>query len=113
VKTNSTPTRSRMDRGDLFWLAYLVFFFIDPLLRRSLVFWLECLGFAAIFVALYVTLFRSKPIEIRVACVIGMYLLGALTFPINGGAVTFFIYVAACLPFVIPSARTVLMCFAV
>jgi two-component system sensor histidine kinase DesK len=113
VKTNSTPTRSRMDRGDLFWLAYLVFFFIDPLLRRSLVFWLECVGFAAIFVALYVTLFRSKPIEIRVACVIGMYLLGALTFPINGGAVTFFIYVAACLPFVIPSARTVLMCFAV
>jgi two-component system sensor histidine kinase DesK len=102
-----------MDRGDLFWLAYLVFFFIDPLLRRSLVFWLECLGFAAAFVTLYLALFRSRRFELRAACVVGMYLLGAITYPINGGAVTFFIYAAAVLPFVVPSVRTVLICFVV
>jgi two-component system sensor histidine kinase DesK len=111
VKTDSIPTRSRMDRGDLFWLAYLVFFFLDPLFRRSLVFWLECLGFAAVFVALYVALFKLRRVELRIACIAGMYLLGALTYPINSSAITFFIYAAALLPFVIPSARTVLICF--
>ena len=113
MKTDFTPTRSRMDRGDLFWLAYLVFFFIDPLLRRSLVFWLECLGVATVFVWLYVAAFRLRNFKLRVACIAGMYLLGALTFPTNGGAVTFFIYAAALLPFVVRSVRTVLVCFAV
>ena len=102
-----------MDRGDLFWLAYLVFYFLDPLFRRSLVYWLECLGFAAIFVALYVGLFRLKRVELRLACIAGMYLLGALTYPVNSGAITFFIYCAALLPFVVRSIRTVLLCFAV
>jgi two-component system sensor histidine kinase DesK len=111
MKTDSTPTRKRMDRGDFFWLAYLVFFFIDPLLRRSLVFWLECLGFAAVFIALYVAIFRLRRFDLRVACVVGMFLLGAITYPINGGAVTFFIYTAALLPFVIRPVRTVLICF--
>ncbi|HXS13391.1 MAG TPA: sensor histidine kinase [Acidobacteriaceae bacterium] len=113
MKAHSTPTRHRMDRGDLFWLAYLAFYFIDPLFRRSLVYWLECLGFAAIFVALYVALFKLRRVELRVACIVGMYLLGALTYPINSGAITFFIYAAALLPFVIRSARTILICFVV
>lgn len=113
MKTDITPTRSRMDRGDLFWLAYLVFFFLDPLFRRSLVFWLECLGFAAIFVALYVALFKLRQVELRVACVVGMYLLGAITYPINSGAITFFIYAAALLPFVVRSTKAVLICFVV
>lgn len=108
-----TATRRRMDRGDLFWLAYLVFYFVDPLVRRSLVYWLECLGFASIFVALYVGLFKFRRVELRLACIAGMYLLGALTYPINSGAITFFIYVAALLPFVIQSTRTVLICFVV
>lgn len=109
----STATRSRMDRGDLFWLAYLVFYFLDPLFRRSLVYWLECLAFAAIFVGLYVALFKLRRLEFRVACIVGMYLLGGLTYPINSGAITFFIYVAALLPFVVRSTRTVLICFVV
>jgi two-component system sensor histidine kinase DesK len=111
MKTDSIPTRRRMDRGDLFWLAYLVFYFLDPLFRRSLVYWLECLAFAAIFVTLYVGLFRLRQVELRVACIVGMYLLGALTYPINSGAITFFIYCAAVLPFVVRSTRAVLLCF--
>jgi two-component system, NarL family, sensor histidine kinase DesK len=108
-----TAPRRRMDRGDLFWLAYLVFYFIDPLLRRSLIYWLESLGFAAIFVALYVALFRLRRFDLRVACIVGMYLLGTLTYPINSGAISFFIYAAALLPFIVPSARTVLICLVV
>lgn len=113
MKADSPPTRSRMDRGDLFWLAYLVFFFIDPLLRRSVVFWLECLGIGAVFVALYVAVFRQRQLQLRLACIACMYLLGALTLPINSGAVAFFIYAAALLPFVVQSVRTVLTCFVV
>jgi len=109
----STAIRRRMDRGDLFWLAYLVFYFLDPLFRRSLVYWLECLGFAAIFVALYVGLFRLRRFELRLACIVGMYLLGALTYPINSGAITFFIYCAALLPSVVQSVRAVIICFVV
>src|ERR1700749_312964 len=107
MKMDSAPTRNRMDRGDSFWLASLVFYFLDPLFRRSLVYWLECLGFAAIFVALYVGVFRLRRLELRVACIAGMYVLGALTYPINSGAITFFIYCAAMLPFVVRSTRTV------
>jgi two-component system sensor histidine kinase DesK len=113
MKTNYAPTRNRMDRGDFFWLAYLVFYFLDPLFRRSFVYWMECLGFAAIFFALYVGVFRFRRFEFRAACIAGMYLLGALTYPINSGAVTFFIYGAAVLPFVVPSTRAVLICFGV
>ena len=111
MKTESKPMRSRMDRGDLFWLAYLVFFFIDPVLRRSLIYWMECLGIAAIFILLYVTMFRLRRVGLRFACIVGMYLLGALTYPFNSGAITFFIYAAALLPFVIPTVRTVVICF--
>src|ERR1700742_2143721 len=104
MKINYTLTRSRMDRGDFFWLAYLVFYFLDPIFRRSLVYWLECLAFAAIFVALYVGLFQLKRFELRVACIVGMYLLGAVTYPVN---------CAALLPFVVQSTRAVLICFVV
>jgi len=111
MESNTIPTRSRMDRGDLFWLAYLVFFFVEPLLRRSLAYWLECLSIAAVFIALYVALFRSRRVEVRVACIVGMYLLGAFTYPFNSGALTFFIYAAALLPFVVSSTMAVLLCF--
>ena len=102
MKTNSTPTRSRMDRGD--FCSGLRIWSSTSSIHSSVALssiWLESLGFAAIFVALYVALFRLRRFELRVACVVGMYLLGALTYPINSGAITFFIYVAALLPFVI------------
>src|SRR6185312_7698318 len=101
----STATRRRMDRGDFFWLAYLVFYLLDPLFRRSLVYWLECLGSAVIFLALYVGLFKLRQLELRVACIEARYLLGARTYPINSGAITLFTYCAAMLPFVVRSVR--------
>jgi two-component system sensor histidine kinase DesK len=100
-----------MDRSDLFWLAYLVFFFIEPLLRRSILYWFECLGIAAIFVAMYVGFLLVRPRNVRLLCLAGMVLLGALTLPFNSGAIGFFIYAAALLPFVVASVPTVLLCF--
>jgi two-component system sensor histidine kinase DesK len=105
------PPRRRLDRGDLFWLAYLVFFFIEPLIRRSTTYWLECLGIAAIFIAVYLSFLRSQRSTLRLFCIAGMYVLGALTLPFNSGAIGFFIYAAALLPFVVASVPTVLLCF--
>jgi two-component system sensor histidine kinase DesK len=105
------PPRRRLDRSDLFWLAYLVFFFIEPLFRRSVSYWLESLGIAAIFLSLYLIFLQSRRFNLRLLCLAGMVLLGALTFPFNGGAIGFFIYAAALLPFLIASIPTVLVCF--
>ena len=111
MDTQLIPSRRRMDRSDLFWLAYLAFFFIEPLLRRSVSFWFESLGIAAIFIALYFSFLRSRQFNLRALCLTAMVLLGAATFPFNGGAIGFFIYAAALLPFLVASVPTVLVCF--
>lgn len=111
MKTPPTPPRKHIDRSDLFWLAYLAFFFIEPVFRRSVPYWLESLGIAAVFVSLYLTFLQVRRFRLRLLCLAGMVLLGALTFPFNGGAIGFFIYAAALLPFVIASVPTILLCF--
>lgn len=105
------PPRKRFDRGELFWLAYLVFFFIEPLIRRSVVYWFECLGIAAVFVAIYAGFFRFQRINVRLMCLAAMAVLGGITFPFNDGAIGFFIYAAALLPFVLRPVSTILICF--
>lgn len=100
-------TKQKIDRTDFFWLAYLIFFLIEPLARRSFSLWIESLAFLAVFLGLYFSFLRTSSPRIRVALVIGMYVLGALAYPHNGGAVAFFIYAAAMLPFAISSARWV------
>jgi two-component system sensor histidine kinase DesK len=97
-------------RFEYFWLVYLVFFFIEPVMRASLHYWLENLGIVAIFLALYVQAVHAerKSTSFQLALLGGMWLLGAVTMPLNGGAVSFIIYTAALLPFVtIPFAWTI------
>ena len=113
MKTELIPSRKRLDRGDLFWLAYLVFFFIEPLVRRSVVYWVECAGIVAIFVAIYIGFLRFRRFPVRVLCLASMYVLGIVTFPFNSGAIGFFIYAAALLPFLIRSIRPVVICFVI
>lgn len=83
----------------LFSVAYLGFFFIDPVLSHaSLRVWLlDGIG-AAAFLLLYFGLFLLQNPR-AIAHVVGMVLLGLLFEPINQGACTFFIYAAAMLPF--------------
>jgi two-component system sensor histidine kinase DesK len=111
MKANPIASRKRMDRGDFFWLAYLVFYLIEPLERRSPVFWLESIGIILVFIALYFGFLRFKQFRLRLLMLVGMYLLGALTFPSNSGAIAFFIYAAAFLPFLVSSVPVVLLSF--
>lgn len=110
MKANSMQRRRPMDRADLFWLVYLVFFFIEPVLRHSAAFWLESVAEAVVFVAIYIGFLRLSHFRLRAMMLAGMYLMGALIYPSNGGAIGFFIYAAALLPFLVPSASAVVFC---
>jgi two-component system, NarL family, sensor histidine kinase DesK len=83
----------------LLWVAYLGFFFVQPIADHvSLKLWLfDGLG-AAVFLALYFGLFLLEN-PMALAHIAGMVLLGLLYQPINSGACTFFIFAAAMLPF--------------
>jgi two-component system, NarL family, sensor histidine kinase DesK len=87
----------------LLWIAYLGFFFVDPIVSHaSLKIWLlDGLG-AAIFLCLYLGLFFLECPK-SLLHIVGIILLGILYQPINGGACTFFIYAAAMLPFCVES----------
>lgn len=100
--------KHKIERSDFFWLAYLVFFFIEPISRKSPLLWVETLVSVAIFVGLYTKFLQGGTQQFRVLLLVLMYLLGALNFPHNGGAVAFFIYVAALLPFGVCSAPWVI-----
>ena len=110
MKTDPVLPRKRMDRGDLFWLVYLIFFFIEALQRGSLRFWMESIALVAVFVALYVAFLRAHTARIRLVLLSAMVVMGIAAYPFNGGAISFFIYVAALIPFVIPSPAIVLTC---
>jgi two-component system sensor histidine kinase DesK len=87
----------------LFWVVYLGFFFISPIMdHASLKLWLLD-GLAAVaFLFLYFGLFVL--VQPRgLVHIAGMVLLGLLYQPINGGACTFFIFAAAMLPFCVES----------
>jgi len=83
----------------LLWVAYLGFFFIDPVVSHaSFRIWLlDGIG-AAAFLVLYfgLFLFQNPRALVHVG---GMMLLGLLFQPINQGSCTFFIFAAAMLPF--------------
>jgi two-component system sensor histidine kinase DesK len=89
------------------WLAYSVFFFIDPVLRHNRRFWIEVGVVYSIFFALYITYMRVRTIRPRHIILASFYLLGLLCLPTNSGASAFFVYSAASLPFTIVSVPTV------
>ncbi len=93
------PAHKKFDKGDFFWLIYLVFFLIEPFARHSVPYWLQSLACIAIFIALYLLFLRFCSVRSRVACLAGMCLLGLATYPHNGGGTCFMIYAGALLPF--------------
>ena len=94
-----TPSRNKFEPTDLFWLAYLVFFIIEPMERHSAVFWAESLAIIAVFVSMYLGFLRGGSKRVLYTLVAGMVVLGAATLPSNGGGTAFIIYAAALLPF--------------
>ena len=92
------------DWATYIWLAYSVFFFIEPVLRHSRRYWLQQLPWYVVFLGLYAAYVQFETQRVRVAMVAGMFVLGAVTIPNNAGGSSFFIYVAAMLPFCVESA---------
>jgi two-component system sensor histidine kinase DesK len=89
------------------WIAYSIFFFIEPVVRRQPRYWFECTAIYAVFVAMYVGYMGPRTPRQRYLILGGFYLLGLLTFPVNGGATSFFIYSAAFLPFAVESVAKI------
>ena len=112
METSSSlfPRRRKLiDKTDLFWLAYLVFFVIEPVERRSVSYWLECLAIMVVFVAMYISFLRAQKTRTGVLILVAMVLLGAVTLPFNGGATAFIIYAAALAPFAVTSVPWVVV----
>jgi two-component system sensor histidine kinase DesK len=87
-------------------VAYLGFFFIDPVMSHAgFRFWLlDGIG-AAAFLVLYFGLFVLQHPRALVHLG-GMMLLGLLFQPINQGSCTFFIFAAAMLPFCVETQKS-------
>ncbi len=99
----NAPNIGTQSRSGYIWLAYSVFFFLEPAMRHSTRFWLEMLAIYAVFLATYITYMNVRSIRVRYVLLGVFYLIGLLTFPFNGGASSFFVYAAAFLPFAIES----------
>ncbi len=96
----STDKRKRADFGDLFALAYLVFFFLEPLARRSTGYWLESLGILLIFLALWFGFIYSRSELQKRGIIVALALLGIAVMPMNNaGGACFLIYVASLIPY--------------
>jgi len=93
------------------WLAYTGFVFIDPLFLPSLYLWLATLASLAIFFSIFFGYFRFEPdgMTARPWVIGSIFALGVVCFPWNQGTSTYFIYAAAFLPFMLETARPVLL----
>ncbi len=100
--------RRKHDPGSYIWLAYSIFFFIEPILRHSASYWRHQLPLYAIFLALYIGYVHFEARIPRLAVITGIFLLGVITIPSNSGGSSFFIYVAALLPFCVESQAALL-----
>lgn len=98
---------SRPSPGAYIWLAYSIFFFIEPLLRHELRYWMQCLGIFAIFLVMYVALDVIEICAVKLGILGGFVVLGMTSFPFNPGASTFFLYSACILPFMLERMRIV------
>ena len=89
--------------GSYIWLVYSVFFFIEPVLRHSRAYWLHQLPFFFLFLALYIAYIHFERPRVRIPVIAAIFVLGVVTIPTNVGGSSFFIYVAALLPFCVES----------
>jgi two-component system sensor histidine kinase DesK len=94
------------ERGQVWsyiWLAYSGFYFIEPVLRRNLAYWVETIFIYGLFLSIYLGVSRVGGRSKQLALVASLFLLGVMDYPRNEGASSFFIYVAALLPFFLTS----------
>jgi two-component system, NarL family, sensor histidine kinase DesK len=87
------------------WVAYVGFFFIQPVLDHAgWKEWLATVLATVVFLCLYFGLFwLEKPRSLL--HIAGMVILGLVFAPSNGGASTFFVFAAAFVPFCVQTER--------
>jgi two-component system sensor histidine kinase DesK len=96
------------DMGSYVWLAYSIFFFIQPIFERNLKYWMEQSAVFMIFLTLYVAYVEFEAGRTRLSIIGAMFLLGVASIPFNPGGSCFFIYVMALLPFCVESAAALI-----
>jgi two-component system sensor histidine kinase DesK len=87
------------------YLAYSVFFWIEPILRHRLRSWTVFACAYVAFVGMFSVLILGPRMWMRRAALAGIAVLGFAFTPSNNGFIGIFIYVAAFLPFVVAKLR--------
>jgi two-component system sensor histidine kinase DesK len=103
IRSMESPDIGTQSNSGYIWLAYSIFFLIDPIMSHSRRLWIESGVIYAIFLVTYVSYMRARTIRQRYGLIVAFYVLGVASFPINSGGSSFFIYSAAFLPFVVAS----------
>jgi two-component system sensor histidine kinase DesK len=103
IRSMESPDIGTQSNSGYIWLAYSIFFLIDPIMSHSRRLWIESGVIYAIFLVTYVSYMRARTIRQRYGLIVAFYILGVASFPINSGGSSFFIYSAAFLPFVVAS----------
>ncbi len=93
--------------GDYIWLAYSIFFFIEPIVRNKLRYWLWNSLVFFLFLVIYVASVRLRRRAHKLLLLGAMALLGLASFPLNAGASCFLTFAIAFLPFTIESTAAV------
>ena len=105
--------QKKHDAGSYIWLAYSVFFFIEPILTNRRGYWLHQLPIYVIFLALYIAYIEFEQTRVRLGLILAIFILGVVSIPSNVGASSFFIYVAALLPFCVESSAVLVVAMAI
>ncbi len=93
--------------GDYIWLAYSIFFFIEPLVRNKPDYWLWNGLVFALFITIYVASVRTRSRSTKLFFLGAMAVLGVAAFPLNAGSSCFLTFAVAFLPFTIESTGAV------
>lgn len=110
-KSPGIPKLHKDKLYDFVWLIYSVFFFIVPVQRISLRYWLIFAAFYLVFLALYTGLIFSRSKRQSYLVLAALWALGLIYLPFNEGIGGVFIYVAAFIPYVAESLGVVLGVF--
>ena len=112
----SVHCQTEPKRGStLIWLAYLAFVFIEPILihHHKIALWIATLTSITLFLSVFTVYVRSESLMTRRWMILLTFSIGLATLPWNNGATTYFIYVAAFIPYQFPSVRSTLQLFAI
>jgi two-component system sensor histidine kinase DesK len=99
------PDKNRL--YDYVWLVYSVFFFIEPIARHNLRYWLEFAAVYGVFLAIYSGLVYARTKVQSYLLLVALTILGLWYLPYNNSACGMLVYVAAFIPFISDSLRVV------